>query len=127
MAQAEPKQEGQSGLVAAALFALCPRCGAKGLFKSLLEFAPACPACQLDYTAFNVGDGAAAFLTMIIGAVVIPLAIILETTFHPPVWVHAAIWVPFTIAMAIWGLRVAKAALLAAEFRTGAGEGRIKR
>jgi uncharacterized protein (DUF983 family) len=126
MGDFEVTTKGQPGIASAALFGLCPRCGAKSLFRNLLEFAAECPSCKLDYAAFNVGDGAAAFLTMIIGAVVIPLAIWLEVTFHPPVWVHAVIWVPFTVALAVWGLRMAKAALLAIEFRTGAGEGRIK-
>ena len=35
------------------------------------------------------------------------------------------IWIPVTAAGVIWSLRVAKAALLAAEYRNAAREGRI--
>lgn len=118
--------EGQPGIASAALFALCPKCGGKTLFNGLVEFAPSCRACGLDISAFNVGDGPAAFLTMIIGAVVIALSLAVEMTWYPPFWVHVVLWVPFTIAAVIWGLRTAKAALLAAEFRTNAGEGRLE-
>ena len=119
-------QKGQPGIVPAALSGLCPRCGARGLFEGLTKFAPRCRVCGLDFQAFNVGDGPAAFLTFLIGGLVTGLAIWLELSWQPPFWVHALLWVPFTAAAVIWGLRAGKAALLAAEFRRGAGEGRRK-
>jgi uncharacterized protein (DUF983 family) len=125
----EPKEQigGQLGLVPAALFALCPRCGAKGLFAGLTKFAPACPACGLDYSSFNVGDGPAAFLTFLVGGLITGLAIWLELAWHPPFWVHAVLWLPLTTLAVIWGLRAGKAALLAAEFQRQAGEGQVKK
>jgi uncharacterized protein (DUF983 family) len=105
---------------------LCPKCGGKTLFKGVIEFAPSCRACGLDISAFNVGDGPAAFLTMIISTLVIILSLSVESAWHPPFWVHVLLWVPFTIGAVIWGLRAAKAALLAAEYRTNAGEGRLE-
>jgi uncharacterized protein (DUF983 family) len=118
--------KGQPGLVPAALFGLCPRCGARTLFCGVTRFAPRCPECGLDFSAFNVGDGPAAFLTLIIGALITALAIGLELTLHPPFWVHIILWVPITTLAVIRGLRAGKAALLAAEFRRQAGEGRLK-
>ena len=79
--------------------------------------------CGLDYSSFNVGDGPAALLTMIIGALVIFLAVMVDTAFRPPFWVHIIIWVPFTVAITMASLRVAKGALLAVEHRKRAGEG----
>jgi len=96
------------------------------LFGGLTKFAPRCRVCGLEFEKFNVGDGPAAFLTLIIGAVVATLAILLELRFHPPFWVHVLLWVPITTAAVIWGLRAGKAALLAAEFSRKAGEGRLK-
>lgn len=90
-----------------------------------MSFADRCANCGLDFASFNVGDGPAAFLTMIIGALVVVLAITLELTLHPPLWVHALIWVPVTLALVLVSLRVAKAALLFAEYRNQAREGRI--
>jgi len=121
-----PETKGQPGLAAAALLGLCPQCGAKTLFGGLTKFAPRCRVCGLEFEKFNVGDGPAAFLTLIIGAVVATLAILLELRFHPPFWVHVLLWVPITTAAVIWGLRAGKAALLAAEFSRKAGEGRLK-
>jgi len=70
-----PETEGQPGIARAALFGLCPRCGARTLFDGVAKFAPQCPACKLDYTQFNVGDGPAAFLTLIVGALIVGLAL----------------------------------------------------
>lgn len=117
-------QEGQPGIAKAALSALCPQCGSKTLYAGLTRFANRCPTCGLDFDSFNVGDGPAAFLTMGIAAIIIVLAILLDIAARPPFWVHAVIWIPVTTAMTVWSLRVAKAALLAAEFRNRAGEGR---
>ena len=117
---------GQPGLVPAALFGLCPRCGSRTLFVGLAKFAPRCRVCRLDFSTFNVGDGPAAFLTLIVGAVITAAAIGLELAAHPPFWVHILLWVPITSAAVIWGLRAGKGALLAAEYQRQAGEGRIK-
>ena len=108
-----------------ALRGLCPRCGAKTLFASLAGFAPRCRACGLDLSAFNVGDGPAAFLILIIGALVVGLAITVELRFGPPWWVHVLLWLPLSTAAVIVSLRAAKGLLLALEYRHRAQEGRI--
>ncbi len=131
MNPAETRYGGQPGLVPAALFALCPRCGAKGLFAGVTKFAPACRSCGLDFASFNVGDGPAAFLTFLVGGLITGLAIWLELSWHPPFWVHAVLWIPLTTLAVIGGLRAGKAALLAVEFQRpinqdGAGEGQLK-
>ncbi|TVV71278.1 DUF983 domain-containing protein [Sphingomonas solaris] len=104
---------------------LCPRCGAPGLFAGVARFAPVCAACGLDFASFNVGDGPAAFLTLILGTIVTVMAITLELTVQPPFWVHILLWLPITIGAVVGSLRVAKGMLLAAEYRNAAREGRI--
>ncbi len=123
--------KGQPGIASAALFGLCPMCGARGLFDGPTKFAARCRSCDLDFARFNVGDGPAAFITLIVGAAVTGLAIWLELTWQPPFWVHVLLWVPLTLLAVIWGLRAGKAALLAAEFQRPvnqdrAGEGQIR-
>ncbi len=116
--------KGQPALGEAALFGLCPRCGARTLFDSWVGFAQRCRACGLDYARFNVGDGPAAFLTLVIGALVVVLAIWLQIAAAPPWWVHAMLWVPLVVAGTIVGLRLSKAALLVREYREDAREHR---
>lgn len=116
---------GAPSIVDAALKGLCPRCGAKTLFGGLVSFAPRCTACGLDFSTSNVGDGPAAFLTLIMGAIVVALAITVELKFHPPLWLHMLIWAPFTAIGVMALLRLAKGALMASEYRNAAREGRI--
>ena len=115
----------QPSIVQAGLKGLCPRCGAPTLFAGMLRFADRCSTCGLDLDRFNVGDGPAAFLTLILGTIVTIMAIALELTLSPPLWLHMLIWIPVTLAGVIGSLRLAKAALLWAEYRNAAREGRI--
>jgi uncharacterized protein (DUF983 family) len=110
--------------LAAALAGDCPRCGAHSLFDGWVSFAPKCRACGLDFSAFNVGDGPAAFLILIVGALVVVGALVLDAAAEPPWWVHL-VWIPIAAALTIGGLRVAKAWLLGQEYRHRAREGRI--
>jgi uncharacterized protein (DUF983 family) len=106
--------------LAAAIRGECPRCAKRTLFAGPVAFAPRCSACGLDFAAFNVGDGPAAFLILIVGAIVTASAISVELLFEPPFWVHL-VWIPVGAALTIGGLRLAKALLIAREFQTGAG------
>jgi uncharacterized protein (DUF983 family) len=79
----------------------------------------------LDFNQFNVGDGPAAFLIMIVGAIVTIGAVSLQLSTEPPFWVHILIWIPVTAALVIGLLRVAKGALLVLEYRNRAREGKL--
>ncbi len=108
-----------------ALKGLCPRCGAKTLFAGPTKFADRCSACGLDLTTFNVGDGPAAFLTLIVGGALVGIAVTLQLTLEPPLWLLALILIPLAVIGVIGSLRIAKAALLVFEYRNSAREGRI--
>lgn len=114
--------KGQPASRAAALFGSCPRCGDTTLFDGVLSFAPECTNCGLDLSAFNVGDGPAAFLTFAVGGLITALAIWLELSVGPPFWVHLILWVPLTAVLVVGGLRIAKAWLLTTEYRQKARE-----
>ncbi len=95
------------------------------MFSGWIAFHHICPSCGLNYDRYNVGDGPAAFLTLIIGAIVCALALALEFTVFPPFWVHVLIW-PIVITILVIGLlRLSKAALLIEEYRKSFREGRL--
>jgi uncharacterized protein (DUF983 family) len=110
--------------LSAALKGLCPRCGEGPLFRTWVGFARRCSACGLDFDSFNVGDGPAAFLILIVGAILTVGALLVDQTLSPPWWVHL-VWLPVGAALTIGGLRLAKAWLIAQEYRHRAAEGRI--
>jgi uncharacterized protein (DUF983 family) len=111
-------------LAAATFLGLCPKCGARTLFAGLAHFASPCRACGLDFDSYNVGDGPAAFLILVVGAIVAVAAILLDQLAGPPWWIHT-IWLPVGAALTIYGLRLGKSALLYQEHKHRAGEGRL--
>ncbi|MEN3972736.1 DUF983 domain-containing protein [Sphingomicrobium sp. XHP0235] len=110
------------GLAAASLGGLCPRCGAKTLFDGPVKLSDTCASCDLDIARYNVGDGPAAFLILIIGTIVGVGAIWLELAAEPHWTVHL-VWVPILVALTLLGLRIGKAALLYQEVVHDAREG----
>ena len=113
------------GVLRASLFGRCPRCGKGALFRGYLAIAPCCSACGLDFATFDVGDGAAALVILVVGALVCGGALWVEFTFHPPLWLHAVLWTPVIAAATFVFLRVIKAALLVLQYKHRAGEGKI--
>ena len=118
-----PASGAAPSLAAATFQGLCPRCGARTLFAGLTRFAARCRACGLDFSSFNVGDGPAAFLILIVGAIVAVSAILLDQLVSPPWWLHI-VWLPIGATLTIYGLRIGKAALIYQEHKHRAREGR---
>lgn len=115
-----------AGQIMVAIRGTCPRCEAPTLFKGIIAFAPKCSVCGLDFNAFNVGDGPAAFLTLIVGALVVLGAVTLQLSADPPLWLHMLVWPVVALALVVGGLRVSKAALLQSEYQNAAREGRLQ-
>ena len=112
-------------IVQASLLGRCPRCGQGKLFDGYLSIAPACMVCGQDFKSFDVGDGAAALVVLVVGAIVTGLALVVEFTWQPPLWVHVVLWAPLITILTFAFLRLIKSALLVLQYRHKAGEGRL--
>jgi uncharacterized protein (DUF983 family) len=112
-------------LLRAALLARCPRCGGGLLFKNVLELREGCAGCGLSYRFIDTGDGPAVFAIFILGVLVLGMALYVEFTFEPPVWVHVVLWGTLTPLIALVILRFLKAGLIALQFKHKAEEGRL--
>lgn len=111
----------------AAVMARCPRCGEGKLFKNVLETREKCGGCGLDYRFIDTGDGPAIFAIFILGFLICGLALYVEFTYEPQVWVHVLLWGLGTPLIAIVLLRFLKSMLIALQYRNKAEEGRIAR
>jgi uncharacterized protein (DUF983 family) len=103
----------------------CPRCGEGRLFDGFLHVAPRCANCGLDFSFADSGDGPAVFIMMIVGFIVVGLALFVEFTFHPPLWLHALIWIPLVLGLSIGLLRPLKGLMIAQQYRHRAELGQI--
>jgi len=105
----------------------CPRCGKGKLFDGFLSLPPRCNVCGLDYSFIDAGDGPAVFIMFFAGAIVVGAALVTEVEFHPPYWVHAALWLPLILITTIGALRPMKALMIALQYHHRAAEGRLER
>ena len=121
-----PEQQSVSPLYAAVLAPL-PALRQGRLFKNVLEMRQACDRCGLDYRFIDTGDGPAVFAIFILGFVILGLALYVEFTYEPPVWVHVVLWGLVTPLIALVVLRFLKSMLIALQYRHKAEEGRIAR
>ncbi len=103
----------------------CPRCGEGKLFTSILKPGNACMNCELDYEFIDSGDGPAVFVILIIGFLVTALAMAVQSSFSPPIWVHMFLWIPLITILSIWGLQFAKGIMIALQYQTKAEQGAL--
>ena len=104
------------------LLCRCPRCGQGQLYRGLLTVADSCAVCGFDLRAQDSGDGPTVFVILILGAVVVTLALLTESAFAPPLWLHAVLWPPLILGGAFAMLRIFKALLIALQYRHRAAD-----
>jgi uncharacterized protein (DUF983 family) len=91
----------------------CPNCGRGRLFRAFLKVADDCPACGEVLHHQRADDAPAYFVIVIVGHLVVPLALSVETAFTPPFWLHFAIWLPLTLTLSLGLLQPIKGAVVA--------------
>ena len=90
----------------------CPRCGAGKLFRAFLKVDNSCSVCGLDFTPHRADDLPAYLVIVIVGHLVVPTALIVETDFSPPVWLQLAIYLPLTLILSLLLLQPVKGAIV---------------
>src|SRR5262247_2922813 len=73
----------------------CPRCGQGKLFRAFLKVDNNCSVCGLDFTPHRADDLPAYLVIVIVGHLVVPAALIIETNYSPPVGLQLAVYLPF--------------------------------
>ena len=113
--------------LAAGLRCRCPRCGKGALFVGSfgLTVRDSCAVCGLALKFVDPGDGPAVFAIMILGFLILGGALLVEFRLHPPVWLHAVLWPPITLVVALGLLRPLKGMLIALQYHHKAGQGRL--
>ena len=80
----------------------CPRCGEGHLFGGYLKMRSHCPACGQDLEPYRADDAPAYFTILVVGHIVVPLVLALERyADQPPLWFHAALWLPLSTLLAL--------------------------
>jgi uncharacterized protein (DUF983 family) len=90
----------------------CPNCGIGRLFRAYLKVVDRCPNCGEELFHQRADDAPPYFVILITGHIVVPLALLIETEFAPPYWVHALLWGPLTLVLALALLQPVKGAIV---------------
>ncbi|HEY3677463.1 MAG TPA: DUF983 domain-containing protein [Bradyrhizobium sp.] len=90
----------------------CPRCGEGKLFRAFLKVDDHCSACGLDFTPHRADDLPAYLVIVIVGHIVVPTALLVETNYAPPVWMQLTAYLPFTLVASLALLQPVKGAVV---------------
>jgi len=73
-----------------------------------------CPSCGLALEPFRADDAPAYFTILAVGHVVVPMVLAFEKYGdQPPLWAHALLWLPLSVALALLLLPRIKGAVIA--------------
>lgn len=90
----------------------CPSCGTGALFSSYLKTVTTCDVCGEELFHHRADDAPAYFTIVVVGHVVVSLVMMLEMALHPPLWIHASLWIPLTVGLALVFLSPIKGAIV---------------
>ena len=92
--------------------ARCPKCGEGALFEGYLTVRDTCPACGEALHHQRADDAPPYIVMLVVGHVVVGLMLFYEMLYQPPLWLHAAIFLPLTVILSLAMLRPVKGALV---------------
>lgn len=90
----------------------CPACGKGHLFKGYLTVVDRCEVCDEDLSHQRADDAPPYFTMLIVGHLVVPLVLIVETNWHLSNFANLAIWLPLTGFLSLTLLRPIKGAIV---------------
>ena len=88
----------------------CPACGQTPLFIGYLTVTPVCANCGAPLGLARADDAPPYFTIAIVGHVIVGAMWAVERAYAPPLWLHAAIWIPLTLVLTLALLRPIKGA-----------------
>jgi uncharacterized protein (DUF983 family) len=98
------------------LLGRCPNCGRGRMFNRFLKVADHCPACGEDLFHQRADDFPAYLVIVLVGHIVVPLVLLVETEYAPPMWVGIAVWPPLTLGLALAFIQPIKGAIVALQW-----------
>jgi uncharacterized protein (DUF983 family) len=103
-----------------AVLGRCPACGNGKFFKSYLHQVDRCLVCNEGFGQIHADDGPAWLTIGIVGHIVVPMALLAETSFRWPLFISMTIWPLMALVLTMTILPRAKALFIAAIWATKA-------
>ncbi|MCF2523984.1 DUF983 domain-containing protein [Bradyrhizobium sp. G127] len=90
----------------------CPNCGKGKIFRAFLKVADKCSECGQDFSGHRADDLPAYLVIVIVGHIIVPIVLWIETDYAPPVPLQLAIYLPLTLISALLLLQPVKGAVV---------------
>jgi uncharacterized protein (DUF983 family) len=94
----------------------CPRCGEGKLFRAFLKVDDHCSVCGQDFTPHRADDLPAYLVIVIVGHIMVPLALMIETNYAPAVALQLAIYLPATLIASLLLLQPVKGTVVGVQW-----------
>jgi uncharacterized protein (DUF983 family) len=94
----------------------CPRCGEGKLFRAFLKVDDHCSVCGLDYTPHRADDLPAYLVIIIVGHIVVPMILWIETDYSPSVPLQLSIYLPLVLILSLALLQPVKGAVVGVQW-----------
>jgi uncharacterized protein (DUF983 family) len=90
----------------------CPSCGRGRLFASYLKQVKSCAECGEAFGHIRSDDAAPWLTILVVGHILVPIVLMVESRTTWPIWVSMALWLPITLGLTLAVLPKAKALFL---------------
>ena len=97
----------------------CPACGEGRMFRAFLKVADACPRCGEELHHHRADDFPAYLVIVIVGHILVPIILAVETEIAPAIWVSMTLWPTMALAMTLGLLQPVKGAVVAIQWYGG--------
>jgi uncharacterized protein (DUF983 family) len=97
----------------------CPHCGEGRLFARFLKVADTCDVCGEELFHHRADDLPAYLVIVVVGHLVVPAILAIETAYAPAVWLQLAIWLPVTLFASLVLLQPTKGAIVGLQWQIG--------
>lgn len=90
----------------------CPNCGEGKIFRAFLKVADNCSVCGENLSHHRADDLPAYLVIVVVGHIIVPIALWIETNYAPAVLLQLAFYLPFTLIASLLLLQPIKGAVV---------------
>ncbi len=94
----------------------CPQCNEGRLFSAYLKTHEHCSHCDLHLAGHKADDAPPYFTMFIVGHIIVPLAVVIEHAYVPPIYIHVIFFSVLTIVLSLIILPIVKGAVIAMQW-----------
>jgi uncharacterized protein (DUF983 family) len=97
----------------------CPCCGKGRMFDAFLKVNDRCEVCDEELFHHRADDFPAYIVILIVGHLLVPTVLFVETEYAPSYLTHLALWLPIGLALTLGLLQPVKGAIVALQWSMG--------